>query len=74
MSDICHEHAETNARLLDVASDLLLALEALLDYANRYSDKMAEIGRGAEQLGELADSTSVAGMARAAIARAKCVS
>jgi hypothetical protein len=68
---ISDESADANARLIAAAPDLLAACEALLAYANRYSDEMAKVGRGASELGELADSISVAGMARAAIARAK---
>jgi len=60
----------TAAERYAVAS-LVLACKGLLDYANCYSDQMAKIGRGAEQLGKDADSISVAGMARAAIARAE---
>lgn len=63
--------AEPNARLIAAAPELLEALRNLLDYANKYSDTMAAIGRGATQLGELADSVSVSGMARAAIAKAE---
>ena len=65
------ETANSNARLIAAAPDLLEALKALLDYANDYSDAMAKEGKGAEQLGTLADSVSVAGMARAAIALAE---
>lgn len=47
---------------------LIAALENLLAYANKYSDVMADKhGHGAEELGELAPSESVGGMARAAI-------
>ena len=53
----------------DAAPELLETLKELLTYANSYSDKMREIGRGAEQLGEGADSVSVAGRARALIDR-----
>lgn len=60
-----------DALLIAAAPELLEALRNLLAYANKYSDTMAEkLGRGAEELGELADSSSVAGMARAAIAKA----
>lgn len=58
-------------RLMVAAPELLAALKALLAYADAYSEKMLEIGRGAEELGEGADSSSVAGMARAAIAKAE---
>lgn len=57
--------------LIAAAPELLAALKALLAYADAYSEKMLEIGRGAEELGEGADSSSVAGMARAAIAKAE---
>lgn len=55
----------------EIAVELLSALKNLLAYANQYSDAMRKIGRGAEHLGEGADSVSVAGMALAAIARAE---
>jgi hypothetical protein len=58
-----------NARLVAAAPELLETLKELLAYANGYSDKMLEIGRGAEQLGEGADSVSIAGRARALINR-----
>ena len=54
----------TDAQLI---SELRTALDAIVRYANAYSDDMALIGRGAEQLGEGADSTSVAGMALRAV-------
>lgn len=57
--------------LIAAAPELLAALKALLAYADAYANKMREIGRGAEELGEGADSSSVSGMARAAIARAE---
>ena len=65
------ETARLPAANHDSHDDLLTACKALLEYANRYSDEMRKIGRGAEQLGTLADSASVAGMARAAIASAE---
>lgn len=59
-------------RAVNCHDELLAALKALLCYANKYSDTMAKKhGRGAQGLGELADSVSVAGMARAAIAKAE---
>jgi len=61
---------EAHNALYNDFHDLLEALRDLLAYANDYSDTMAKSGRGAEQLGKLADSVSVAGMARAAIAKA----
>ncbi len=63
-------NTEANAKLIAAAPDLLDALTKLLTYANNYSDAMRGSGHGAEQLGELADSISVAGIARAAIAKA----
>ena len=61
-----------NGELLAAAPDLLEALENLLSYADGYSDTMRDkLGRGAEGLGTDADSSSVSGMARAAIAKAK---
>lgn len=66
-----YEESEGCANLIAAAPELLEALRNLLAYANKYSDTMAaKLGRGAEELGELADSSSVAGMARAAIAKA----
>lgn len=59
-----------NARLISAAPDMLAALQALVAYADAYSDKMREIGRGAEQLGAGADSMSVSAAARAAITKA----
>jgi len=56
-----------NARLVAAAPKLAEALRDLLKYSNSYSDAMAELGRGAEELGTGADSVSVAGMARAAL-------
>ena len=63
-------NAEFIVRACNAHDDLLEALKTLLAYANDYSDAMAKEGKGAEQLGALADSVSVAGMARAAIAKA----
>lgn len=60
-----------DAPLIASAPELLAALKALLAYADAYSNKLREVGRGAEELGEGADSSSVAGMARAAIAKAE---
>lgn len=65
------DEALANCQLCAAAPELLAALKALLAYADAYSEKMLEIGRGAEELGEGADSSSVAGMARAAIAKAE---
>ena len=65
------DEERANARLIAAAPDLLVACKALLAYANDYSDTMATSGQGAEQLGELADSVSVAGQARTAIALAE---
>ena len=66
-----HTIAEELERLKTLNADLLAALEDLLIYANNYSDFMAEThGRGAAELGTYADSVSVAGMARKAIAAA----
>lgn len=49
--------------------DLVGALRKLLAYANKYSDSMKEHRLGASELGENADSTSVAALARIAINR-----
>ena len=60
-------------RLIAAASvfiDMLEACKNLLAYADDYSDTMAKSGHGAEQLGKLADSVSVASQARSAIALA----
>ena len=57
--------------LVAASPELYQALEELLEYANRYSDKMAEIGRGANGLGELADSETPAGRAKRALALAR---
>ena len=67
---VASEVTARDARLIAAAPALLNALQNLLAYADRYSDEMAKIGRGAEQLGAMADSVSVSGMARAAIASA----
>lgn len=71
---LCEEHGGTvdaNAALIAAAPDLLAALKALLAHANAYSDEMRERGYGSMELGESADSASLAGMARAAIAKAE---
>lgn len=64
-------NAELIIQAANCHDDLLRACENLLNYANDYSDAMAENGRGAAQLGKRADCISVAGMAKAAIAKAK---
>ena len=61
------EQDKANLQLMAAAPDLLDALKKLLKYANGYSDAMRKDGRGAEQLGQNSYSTSVAGMAKAAI-------
>lgn len=48
-------------------AQIIKAFKNLLDYANHYSDTMAEKGMGATQLGSNVSSDSIGGMARAAI-------
>ncbi|MFM9966725.1 MAG: hypothetical protein ACKV2Q_36595 [Planctomycetaceae bacterium] len=60
-----------HAALVAERDSLRKALSDLLAYADRYSDEMCKIGRGAEQLGNGTDSMSVAGQARAALALSK---
>ena len=69
---ISQDCSQANARLIAAAPEMYEALKALLSHANAYSDFMAEkYGHGDIELGELADSTSIAGRARAALAKAE---
>jgi hypothetical protein len=61
------EYGCDGAAKKESAPVLLSALQALLIYADRYSEEMRKIGRGAEELGKDAKFPGVGWQARAAI-------